>query len=150
MKLQAKRSGKLPLMLAMAALAGGLPGRAAPPAPATPAAPPKSVFILPTKPEEGRDPFFPNSTRPYQEAQALHPVNVPVVPTLKVETILVNQDGKAFAVINDQTFAAGDEGDVITQTGRRVHLRCLAIDPRKNTVTVETGGVQVTLNYKAN
>jgi len=153
MKQQAKKSGKLPLMLVMAALAGALPGRAAPPAPATPAtpaAPPKSVFILPTKPQEGRDPFFPNSSRPYEEARALHPGTIPAVPTLKVETILMNQKGEAFAVINDQTFAAGDEGDVITKAGRRVHLHCLAIDPRKNTVTVETGGVHVTLNYTGN
>lgn len=150
MKQQIKRREKFPLTLVMAVLAGVLPGRAAPPTPPAPAAPPKSVFIMPSKPEEGRDPFFPDSTRPYQEAQALHPVIVPVVPTLKVQTILVNRNGEAFAVINDQTFAAGDEGDVITSSGRRVHLHCLTVDPRKNIVTVEAGGEQLTLNFTGN
>ena len=132
-------------------MAGVLRMPAAPPArPATPPVPPKSVFVLPSRPQEGRDPFFPNSTRPYDEARVLNHIAAPAVTDLKVQTILVNPSGKAFAVLNDQTFAAGDEGDVITDSGRRIHVRCLEINPAKGAVTVESGGVQVTLNYRGN
>ena len=33
----------------------------------------RSVFILPSSPGEGRDPFFPDSTRPYKLAAAANP-----------------------------------------------------------------------------
>ena len=33
----------------------------------------RSVFILPSSPGEGRDPFFPDSTRPYKLAAAVNP-----------------------------------------------------------------------------
>ena len=29
-----------------------------------------SIFVIPTNPQEGRDPFFPNSSRPYESAPA--------------------------------------------------------------------------------
>ena len=79
--------------------------------------PPKSVFVIPSKPAEGRDPFFPDSIRPYEEVVAENNVNAPTATDLVVKTILVNQHGQAFAIINDQTFGVGDEGDVITSRG---------------------------------
>ena len=41
------------------------------------------------------------------------------------------------AIINNHTFAVGDEGDVITPSGR-VHLRCIDIQP--GTVVIEVNG----------
>ena len=51
-----------------------LPAAAAPAAqPATPEVVLRSVFVIPANPKEGRDPFFPNSNRPYERAQAGQP-----------------------------------------------------------------------------
>jgi len=40
-------------------------------------------------------------------------------------------------IINNHTFAAGDEGDVITEQGR-IHVRCVEIKP--HAVVVEVSG----------
>ena len=49
-----------------------------------------------------------------------------------------------FAIINNHTFAQGDEGDVLTMQGR-VHLRCIEI--RRNSVVVEYGGQRHELTF---
>jgi hypothetical protein len=41
------------------------------------------------------------------------------------------------AIINNHTFGVGDEGDVLTPSGK-IHLRCLEIHP--DMVIVEIGG----------
>ncbi len=133
----------------VAVLFGGMAGGlAAPPASAPDMPPPKSVFTMPAKPSEGRDPFFPDSIRPYEAAQAAAaPSNVPSITDLVVKTILVNGHGRAFAVINDQTFGVGDEGDVLTRSGRRIHIQCTGINAARGTVTVEVGEAMMTLTY---
>jgi hypothetical protein len=151
MKRGAQSYLKLSAMLAVMASAGMLRGFAAPPsAPAADVPPPKSIFILPSKPQEGRDPFFPDSTRPYEVFAALNSVTTPTATDLVVNTILVNQHNQAFALINNQTFGVGDEGDVITSTGRRIHIQCVSIDPANGKVTVQFGDVTVTLTYSGN
>jgi hypothetical protein len=118
-----------------------------PPAVVVPA---KSVFTLPTKPSEGRDPFFPDSNRPYEEQVAENSANAPTETDLVVKTILVNEHGQAFAIINDQTFGVGDEGDVIAVGGRRIHIHCLSIDPSRGMVMVQTGEITMALTYTGN
>lgn len=136
-------------MLVAVSLAGMANGFAAPPASAPDLPPPKSVFTLPSKPQEGRDPFFPDSTRPYEEAVAATTSNVPSITDLIVKTILVNEHGQAFALINDQTFGVGDEADVVTHAGRRIHIQCMDINAAKGTVTVEAGDAIMTLTYSS-
>ncbi len=135
---------QVPALLLAMALAGAIAGLAAPPV-----EPPKSVFIIPTKPQDGRDPFFPDSIRPY-EASVTHTVKAaPSITDLTIKSILVNQRGQAFAIINDQTFGTGDEGDVITSNGRRLNIKCNDINPAKGTVTISSGENTVTLMYLA-
>src|SRR5580700_2344733 len=101
--IQGAQTKNLRIIYLVVALAGATPAFAGPPAtPDLP--PPKSVFILPSKPQEGRDPFFPDSIRPYEEAQAATASTAPPITDLVVKTILVNSHGEAFAMINDQTF----------------------------------------------
>ena len=84
-----------------------------------------SVFILPRSPKEGRDPFFPESTRTMElTPAAVHTVEI---SSLKVPGIS-GPPGHLLAIINNHTFAVGDEGEVLTPTGR-VNLRCLEINP---------------------
>jgi hypothetical protein len=107
---------------------------------AAPAKPALSVFVMPANVNEGRDPFFPESTRPYEGvATTKHTVEV---NTLSVKGVSV-EHGQSMAIINNHTFAVGDEGDVITPSGR-VHLRCL--DIRAGTVVVEVNGTKRELN----
>jgi len=115
---------------------------------ATPVTPPgktnvtRSVFILPANPTEGRDPFFPDSNRPYQVAAAAKP-QVADVSSLVVKGFS-GQLAQRLVIINNHTFAVGDEGDVVTVTGR-IHLRCMEIGT--NSVVIEVGGQRHELFY---
>lgn len=102
--------------------------------------PARSVFVMPANVHEGRDPFFPESTRPYEDAVATkHTVEV---NAFSVKGISIER-GQPMAIINNHTFAVGDEGDVITPSGR-VHLRCTEI--RAGTVVIEVNGTKRELN----
>jgi hypothetical protein len=100
-------------------------------------APTLSVFTMPAGPSEGRDPFFPNSMRPYAEAQS-HTKHAPVLTSLRIKGIS-QIGGQLYVIINNHTFGAGDEGDVITPDGR-IHIKCLSIS--SDSVLVESGGTQ--------
>jgi hypothetical protein len=88
------------------------------------------VFIMPSSPQEGRDPFYPESTRPYITSVA-HKI-LPVAD-LTIHGFSGTADNRT-VIINNHSFGVGDEGDVITPSGR-AHLRCLAIN--NNTVVIE-------------
>jgi len=102
----------------------------------------RSAFILPAGPKEGRDPFFPDSIRPYENATSTTPKTADVT-----SLVLRGFSGTAahrLVIINNHTFAAGDEGDV-TATNGRIHLRCIEIGT--DTVVVEVGGQYHKLSY---
>jgi hypothetical protein len=108
--------------------------------PADTNAPAKSIFILPSSPSEGRDPFFPNSMRPYEEAMSKRPVELTSLEIKGFSEIA----GHRYVIINNHTFGAGDEGDVITPQGR-IHIRCLEVGP--DSVLVESGGARHLLKF---
>jgi len=94
----------------------------------------KSVFAMPANPKDGRDPFFPESTRVIDaEVAASHTVEI---TSLRVPGIS-GPPGHLLAIINTHTFAAGEEGDVKTASGP-VHIRCLEI--QASSVLVEING----------
>lgn len=88
---------------------------------------PKSVFINPSTPQEGKDPFFPQSTRLRKvSAVSTTTTNPPVVV---VELELKGISGTAnrpLAIINNQTFGANEEAAVSTASGP-IRIRCLEI-----------------------
>jgi hypothetical protein len=107
---------------------------------------PKSIFVMPNNSNEGRDPFFPDSTRPYEtsiakgaDATSLH--------DLTIGSIMNAGNGRVFAVINNHTFAPGEEGTVRAADGRRISIRCVAIDSKTGAVTVESSGTRAILNF---
>ena len=129
-----------PALLLAAALAA-----AADPSPARPVLPVtvRSVFVIPTSPKDGRDPFFPESMRVFQsEASAKNTVELTSL-TLRGFS---GTPGHRLVIINNHTFAAGDEGDVITASGR-VHIHCLEINP--NAVVVEASGQRLELTFSS-
>jgi len=116
---------------------------------AAPAAqPPKleikqSVFAYPNNASEGRDPFFPDSSRVYAsnpDAQA----RGPAVTDLVVKAIMGTYQ-RPFAIINNHTFGPGDDEDVITKSGERITVHCVSINTKTGTVTVEVNGTSVIL-----
>lgn len=103
----------------------------APPKPKPVAA--KSVFKMPLSPQEGRDPFFPESTHPYEDA-------TPVTHALDASSFAVKgismENGRYMVIINNHTFAVGDEGDVRTTSGE-VHVRLVEIRPNEAVIEVK-------------
>ena len=103
--------------------------------PAITNAPAQSVFVLPDSPKEGRDPFFPNSQHPYIESHEQNNTQ-PELSALKLEGIS-GRGSRALAVINGETFAAGEESDVKTPGGK-IHVHCLQI--KTSSVVIEASG----------
>ena len=103
----------------------------------------RSVFVLPTNPKEGRDPFFPASTRPYEDAASKNPVAGDL--TALVLKGFSGPPDHRLAIINNHTFGVGDEGDVLTPHSR-IHIRCVEI--KTNSVVVESGGQRHELSYE--
>ena len=101
----------------------------------------RSVFTLPASPKDGRDPFFPSSTRPYE--------GIPV-PGVKSVTDIHSFTIQGFSgvaprllvIINNVTFGVGDEAEVRTPEGR-VRIHCVGITD--NSAVVEFNGQQHTL-----
>jgi hypothetical protein len=115
--------------------------------PASPETAPKSTFVMPNSPKDGRDPFFPNSMRPYESNPDAKKVDNSMLHTLRVGSIMNAGGGRLLAIINNHAFAPGDEGTVINDNGQRINIRCLEIDPKANTVTIESNGARATLSF---
>ena len=96
---------------------------------------PRSVFVVPTRPEEGKDPFFPASSRLFSPPAAEHDKAGPHPAAFELR--LSGYSGgrnNLLAIINGQSFAVGEEHDVLSGTVR-VHVRCLSIAPELVVVT---------------
>lgn len=104
--------------------------------------PARSLFIVPTSPQEGHDPFYPQSTRPYGTTTSA-PVPKVEWTSLKLVGISGSTEHR-LVIINNNTFAEGDEQDVPV-AGSRVHVRCLKINT--NSVTLMVGGQTRELDF---
>jgi len=110
---------------------------------------PQSVFVVPTSPRAGRDPFFPRTTRLFASTGTTTSVKTNP-PTFALDLILKGISGtqeRPLAIINNQTFAAGEENDIVSGT-RRVRIRCLEINMAAETVTVQMGSERRELRLK--
>jgi hypothetical protein len=123
-----------------------LPVAAAPVAqPAVPEVVSRSTFVIPKNPKEGRDPFFPNSTRLYETVLPAQP-HVADVSSLVLKGISGPSDHR-LAIINNRTFGVGDEANLATPQGP-IHVRCVEI--KAGSVVIESGGQRHELNYTNN
>lgn len=88
----------------------------------------------------GKDPFFPKSTR---GAPAIKTADVPE-PVVTVDDLSLKGIGRGLAIINNRTFAIGEEANVkIKGVIRRVKLLKILSE---NRVLVEVSGVTQELN----
>ena len=105
---------------------------------------PQSVFACPNNPSEGRDPFFPDSTRVYGSNLASQRSG-PSLSDLTLKAVL-GAPPRVFAIINNHAFAPGDQGDVTTKPGQRLHIHCTDVNPSNGTATVEANGASQVLH----
>jgi hypothetical protein len=107
---------------------------------------PQSVFNTPRTPQEGKDPFFPGSTRIF--ASLTKTVVPPEKAVPQGELFLKGVSGPAshrLAIINNYTFAEGESGEVRTNSGR-VHVHCLEI--REESVVIQVAGKRRELHLR--
>ncbi len=105
---------------------------------------PHSVFELPKSADDGRDPFFPTSTRLFGNVITTKTNTAPIGSGLVLKA-LAGSPGNRFATINSIVFAEGEERECVTPGGR-ITVRCLEIS--EDTVVIEVGGVRRTLRMR--
>ena len=107
---------------------------------------PQSLFIIPTTPQEGKDPFFPGSTRIFNDVVVktnLQPAAV--VVELKLNGISGAADHR-LAIINNHTFETGEEGEVVSNMGRS---RIICKDIKADSVRVLISGEERILRLRS-
>ena len=97
---------------------------------------PQSSFTIPATPQEGRDPFFPNSSI------GTGTVTLKPTPSAGIEALILNGiSGTAnnkLAMINGRTLAEGETTEVNTSAGR-VRIHCIEIKGESAVVEVVGG-----------
>jgi hypothetical protein len=108
---------------------------------------PYSVFVVPRNPQEGRDPFFPNSTRLTKTTESTNKPQRSV--SSNVPLVLQGISGttsQRLAIINGRTLAESEGAD-ITIGDVRIHVRCVEI--KSDSVIVEVANVRRELRMRA-
>jgi hypothetical protein len=106
---------------------------------------PKSTFNIPTAAAEGRDPFFPLSRKNVVEVSPdPTPTPKPAPLTLVLKGVGGNES-KRFALINDKTFAAGEEREVAIGNTR---ANVLCVEIREDSVVIEVNGARQQLRLR--
>jgi hypothetical protein len=106
-----------------------------------------SVFVIPSAPQQGKDPFFPHSKRLFGRVVITTPTNQPPeVITVELQLkALSGAPGHRLAIINNHTFAVGEEVEIPTNVGRS-RIRCLEI--KDDSVLVQVGDEQRLLRLR--
>ena len=110
---------------------------------------PKSVFIFPATPEEGKDPFFPLSKRlrPSPRVVTMTTTNVPTQVVVQMELKGISgTPGHRLAIINNKTFEEGEEGEVSVASSR---VRVVCKEIKDDSVLVLVNGRDQTLSLRA-
>ena len=98
---------------------------------------PRSVFVVPANLTQGRNPFFPHSTRGMIQQQA--PVK-PSQPVVDVSDLTLNgvvpSGARPTAMINGRTFEVGEEGDIKLSDGQKLPVKLEEIKESSVVVTV--------------
>jgi hypothetical protein len=108
--------------------------------------PPKSIFINPSTSQEGRDPFYPQSTR-LAKSQGVTSSKTNLPPPV-VDLQLKGISGgvnRRLAIINNRTFGIGEEGEVTSNAGV-VRITCQ--DIKDDSVRVLVNGREQSLRLR--
>lgn len=102
-----------------------------------PAPAPLSVFVIPRKMTEGKDPFFPNSTRVYGETSTKPVGATPIAADITLKGISGTAE-QPLAIINTTTFTTGETSEVLLKNSR-IKVQCLEINMAAGTVLLQIG-----------
>lgn len=96
---------------------------------------PKSVFVVPANPREGRNPFFPGPAEVQKPAAASRAATAD-----NFALVLNGLSGppKRTAMINGRTFEAGEKGEVKLADGSRLQVECVEV--RDDSAMISVGG----------
>lgn len=87
---------------------------------------PQSVFVIPSQPSEGRNPFFPQSSNGFQAPPVAKLRDNNVDASLFVLNGITSPPRRT-AMINGRTFEPGESGEVRLPNGSRALIKCLQI-----------------------
>jgi hypothetical protein len=109
---------------------------------------PQSVFVNPATTLDGKDPFFPQSTR----HRPPPPVSVPIATKAAPPPVELELKGisgtpeRRLAIINNATFETGEQAEVVTNVGR-VRITCKEI--KADSVEVVVNGQSRVLSMRS-
>lgn len=133
----------LPLLAILSATAAAPPAQNPAPAAKAPVVFPQSVFVDDLT--KGKDPFFPSTSRRVDKAAvaaaaaAANSQTATAKPTVEQVQLkgILDSANRRLALINNRTFAAGEQAEVKTAAGK-LRLQCLEI--RSHSVVVQLAG----------
>ena len=109
---------------------------------------PRSTFMLPQGKNEGRDPFYPDSTYVYDQSKPSNNSGKgavkPVVVDLKL-TAIGGTSERPVASIKNRTFSEGEDGEM-TINGAKVQIHIL--DIQEDGVILTVNGEQRELRFR--
>ncbi len=106
---------------------------------------PQSVFVIPSEQKQGKDPFYPSSVRPYVNAAGKKPTIGQPPPVNLVLKGISGTGPHRLCIINNQTFEAGEDGEVSIAAGR-IKVRCVEI--KADSVIIEINGERQELRLR--
>src|ERR1051326_4155852 len=80
---------------------------------------PQSVFVIPSQPSEGRNPFFPQSRMGFQATPPSTKPHENVIDTSSFVLNGITSPPKRTAMINGRTFEVGEAGEVKLPSGAK-------------------------------
>ena len=107
---------------------------------------PRSVFVIPANPKEGRNPFFPYAVQPAPVVDSTGKNTNPGIDPSGFVLNGITSPPKRTAMINGRTFEPGESGEVRLKTGFRVLIKCEEITNDSAIITV--GGKRVELRLR--
>lgn len=106
---------------------------------------PQSVFVVPSQPAEGRNPFFPQSVA----VVAVAPKVTRESPVENFTFVLngITSPPRRTAMINGRTFEPSEEGEVRMANGAKILIKCLEI--RGDSALIDVGGQRRELRMRS-
>ena len=122
------------------------PAAPAKPDPAAEQEVPRAVFVVPTSPKDGRDPFFPNSTLTFPNpVTKTNPTIAAAPPRMGLMGISGTRE-RPLAIINNKTFGKGEEQEIASGNAK---LRVRCIDIKEDSVIIEVNGERQELRMRS-
>ena len=130
---------RVSVLASLLACAGSMTGAPTVPAPAASpddGSPTKSVFV--DRPNFGRDPFFPNSSRRGKLVEPTVAQPVASFDNIALKGISGGAADKRLAILNNKTFESGEEGE-LRVSGQLTRVKVVEI--REKSVVISINGI---------